>query len=420
MVGLELSENDLFNSFRDPQEHALAVRYSPILLFDAREPFLPVAAGYTIFSQDGASKSMSRRIELRPTGKPEAVMAIEYAIWWDWDIHHLYELEHVWIYVGEYGQVVRVEGSWHGEYKDLNLILEGDHAVFYSEPGKHALASDSQPFIDRTRGLQRGETLFVTSHAHVLVNSMFEGKIRRKVFDQTLVRSYLAQWAFEPAWFFDKRFNFNEPMLVTWQALEAWIPGRVNAVLTTLETQIASSQYRALRLAGTDGHIAGLQRAARNGADGVVLPVHCSMDGYLQLDFDRISGYLESVPMGAMILVENERCINQVAQWINDKKLYQYSILSAEQESWLVMLKNLSPKAVLTVQVNTADSQALARARDSGAVYINPRGLSTTQITAEWVAQAHAQGFGVVAGPVYREVEGTEFENLGIDILWVA
>src|SRR4051794_34441291 len=89
----------------DLEMRALAARYAPIILFDLHEPFLPLAAGYTLFSADAPSPSFSRAITLSGPDRPPAQLAIEYAIWWDWDIQHLYELEHVWVYIDAAGQV---------------------------------------------------------------------------------------------------------------------------------------------------------------------------------------------------------------------------------------------------------------------------------------------------------------------------
>ena len=71
---------------QDESERALAVRYAPVLLFDAREPFLPLAAGYTLFRQSGPSPSFRQSfvVDLAPPDHPPARLAIEYAIWWDW------------------------------------------------------------------------------------------------------------------------------------------------------------------------------------------------------------------------------------------------------------------------------------------------------------------------------------------------
>jgi hypothetical protein len=66
----------------DPETRALAARYAPIILFDQREPFLPLAAGYTLFTADAPSPSFPREITLGATDRPPAQLVIEYAIWW--------------------------------------------------------------------------------------------------------------------------------------------------------------------------------------------------------------------------------------------------------------------------------------------------------------------------------------------------
>ncbi|RPJ43104.1 MAG: hypothetical protein EHM21_11975, partial [Chloroflexi bacterium] len=169
---------ELYQTPRDPQTLDLVARNAPILYFDAREPFLPLAAGYTLFTGDGPSPSFDRIVELRPEDRPAAALAIEYAIWWDWDIHHLYELEHAWVYLDSKGFPVRLEASWHGKYYDLPLNLEGGRAVLLSEAGKHAFAPDPSWFRERALGFRRVETQAVGVHAQVLVNSLFSGKIR--------------------------------------------------------------------------------------------------------------------------------------------------------------------------------------------------------------------------------------------------
>ncbi len=420
MTRLENLLNELYCIPRSAPDQALAERYSPVLLFDHNEPFLPLAAGYTVFRQDGPSQSMKRTIHLRPSGKPAAQVAIEYAIWWDWDIHHLYELEHTWVYVGEDGCVVRVEGSWHGKFNELALRLEGDHAFFYSEPGKHAFASGVEPFLERARKSQRNDARFTSSHAHVLINSMFDGKIRRKVFDQTLVRSYLAQKAFDPSWTFDQRFDFQPAMLLSWAALEDWIPRRVNTYLETLEQETPPSQYRALRVAETDGSLAGLQQAATGGADSAVLPVRCRPDGSPDLDFEKIFKYLEKVPMGALIWLKEEGCISRLAQWVNEKKLYQYSILYAEEVQWLAQFKSLVPRAVMVSRAGAANAQALEEAKACGAVFVHLDHVPAVQVAAGWVSEAHAAGLGVIAGPIGSQAERSAFEHLGADAVWLS
>lgn len=58
----------------DAADFELAAPYTPILKFDAREPLLPEAAGYTVFHAHGESPSFPRRVELAAAGQREAVL----------------------------------------------------------------------------------------------------------------------------------------------------------------------------------------------------------------------------------------------------------------------------------------------------------------------------------------------------------
>ena len=79
------------------------------------EPFLPLVVGYTVFRE--AAKSPSSKFPIDPEGG----IAIEYAIWWDWDIQHLYELEHVWVYLDADENLLKVEASAHGAKSPFSL-----------------------------------------------------------------------------------------------------------------------------------------------------------------------------------------------------------------------------------------------------------------------------------------------------------
>ncbi|QHQ59829.1 hypothetical protein Ana3638_02600 [Anaerocolumna sedimenticola] len=78
---------------------------------------------------------------------------IEYAMWFDYDIQHLYELEHLWIYVDKAGTVKDAEGSFHGKYlkmvqPDTNQVRYEDdrHLMAFSQPGKHAFLPEARLF----------------------------------------------------------------------------------------------------------------------------------------------------------------------------------------------------------------------------------------------------------------------------------
>ena len=97
-------------------EQELALRYAPIVHFDQNEtiPLQPV--GYTIAKETTRSQSFPKREIVVPQ---DAAFVIEYAYYWDYDIQHMYDLEHIWVTVSVDGQVMDAEGSFHGKYLKL-------------------------------------------------------------------------------------------------------------------------------------------------------------------------------------------------------------------------------------------------------------------------------------------------------------
>ncbi len=210
----------------DSHERDLAAHYAPIIRFDRHEPFLPLGAGITVFRQSAPSPSFPRLINLG-----DATMAIEYAVWWDWDIQHLYELEHIWVYIDLVGRVIRAEASWHGGYHDMatdgQIPLYGERVILYSEPGKHAFA----PVLAWL--LQRRDITTICCGEHagtggVLVTDLFRGRIpvKNETADRSVER-YLKTLAFTPSFDFSQHYSDLEYYLVPWIHLDRWIPGRV-------------------------------------------------------------------------------------------------------------------------------------------------------------------------------------------------
>ena len=218
-------------------EHALAKRHAPVLYFDRLEPFLPVAVGYTVFRNGGDSSSFKRSAEL-----PEGVTtAIEYAVWWDWDIEYLYELEHLWVYLDADEQLVLSEGSFHGGFRVLQACdqtpTEQGRLVAYAEPGKHAFAGRPAQLKGRRLSTEvscRG----LAGNGDMLINPMFENQIKASPLQRRLTRRFIKAHSFTPSYEFSKRVDLQNVPLVTWETLEAWIPERVNAWLEQLESQL--------------------------------------------------------------------------------------------------------------------------------------------------------------------------------------
>ncbi len=363
---------------------------------------------------------MRRQVQLNQAGCLPAQLAIEYAIWWDWDIHHLYELEHIWVYVGAGGEVQRVEGSWHGDFHPLALRLEGDHPVVLSEPGKHAFASDVQAFQERRKNTRRSETLNGAGYGHVLINSMFRGKIRGQVFDHVLARSYLAQQAFEPDWDFSKRFSFSPEMLVPWNRLSEWIPHRVNAVLESLESRLLPSEYRAQRVLSVDGSRAALETAERAGADFVAFALGCDEVGRPVPDLKAVLEFCSKIPMGGLLMLRDERVLPAVAGLLQENKdAYDFLLVSSDQPGWLKSLKKQHPRLMTVLPAGEPGDESLQtqKAVKAGAALVNL--LPGGDLSPERIGRFHQAGLGVIAGPFQTRADWQLAERAGADVVWV-
>ena len=457
----------LFDARQNASERALAARYAPILLFDALEPFLPLAAGFTIFRRSGPSPSFRQNyaVDLAPKGQLPASLAIEYAIWWDWDIGHLYELEHVWVFVNDKGQVVRGEASWHGRYHDMRhegqLALRGDHLVLYSEPGKHAFAPTPEWFKERRQRFRRSETSAMAGLGGVLMTPYLEGRVVSTPFKNLLVRSYLAQRAFEPSWDFDQVFEFEQDMLVPWPALADWIPDRVNDWTGRLAREIPPGSYRFLRIGhrGAAAHapgntLASLRKAAELGADmvefdvqqtadrqavlvhdpylvdaqGRVWPVRRSTLAQLQsIDLgggERVPTLSEAIKvcrteqLGAYIELKDGGTIPAVVSAAREHHLARYSIVASFRPDWLADLKAQVTEVDTSVLFSSPCLDAVKLAQSIGATYVHPcweHPHPSALLTPEWVARVREAGMGIICWHEERPQEIAALRQVGVD-----
>ncbi|WP_340013461.1 hypothetical protein [Paenibacillus sp. FSL K6-1318] len=210
-----------------------AMSYAPVLMFDRNEPFYPDFVGVSVLDRSGPSPSFKRDIQF----PAEAVQyVIEFAIWWDYEIGHLYEMEHVWIYVGHDGEVVDCEASFHGKVlrgllKDrVNVV--GRHVCLYSQPGKHAFSPlpvvfELLPDLYSAAGTKAGCD-------GLLVNDLFRGYFETNEQIDAQVTSYLQTKAFVPSMEFDE-YLLKPEMFMTWDQLFGIIPQRINDRLIELE-----------------------------------------------------------------------------------------------------------------------------------------------------------------------------------------
>lgn len=178
----------------------LARAFVPHLRYDRAEPFPLKGIGYTLYESRGKSPSCRRIIEVFPEGR-----TIEYAFYYDFDIQHLYDLEHAFVYLDREGNVTGVESSFHGKF--LNSLIEGvtefeeGHPVLYVQPGKHALLPAPEYFrlvIDRDTACNQN-----AGEAGFLISSMFEGRLFTDGELDRKIEDYIRRnYAFAPTWEF--------------------------------------------------------------------------------------------------------------------------------------------------------------------------------------------------------------------------
>lgn len=456
---------DLRGGQRSDDEHALALQHAPTLRMDAREPFLPLALGYTVFREDGDSSSFPRRITLPPGSD----CAIEYAIWWDWDIEHLYELEHIWVYLDAAGQVIAADASWHGEWHAMQTstspvpLLDGRVAL-YSKPGKHAFAPSTRPLLERRPAVEfacgRGAG---TGGVHV--TPLFAGRIReRNVLGKQLVWTWLESKRFTPSWDFTQLVDLRERIAVPWEALEAWIPDRIRHVLAGLEAGTAPSQRRVLRIAhrgasalAQENSLSAFRVAAARGADMLEVDLRftadkmpvaahdvdlqrvygvdsniadCSLDQLRQLTagrgeplltLEQVAQSCRELMLGLYLDVKDvadEDAAGEVIATLQRHGLLDVTVFGSFRADWMAELKALFPQALTSILFASVHVEPVQLARSLRADFVHAcwERLERPQdhLTPQWLDAVRAAGLGVMIWNEHRADVIHDLHQLGI------
>ncbi len=462
---LETQFDTLDRTIPDAGDYALALRHAPRIRFDAREPFLPLAVGYTIFREDGKSPSFPREIVL----PADAACAVEYAIWWDWDIQHLYELEHIWVYLDADEQVVAADASWHGgQHKMLDAAgavpLEDGRVTLFSEPGKHAFA----PVVDWL--IERKPHTLADCGAHsgrmgVHVTPLFEGIIdARRPLNNNVVHAYLERQAFEPSFEFSKDFDLATAVLVPWAQLFRWIPSRVRWWADHLRETTPPDQRHPLRIAhrgasayAQEGSGASVEKAAQLGADMIEMDVRTSADdipviahdanlqrvfgvegdiGALTLaellaltppnrqpilTFEQMAELCASLGVGLYLDIKEvtPEAMAQVIATLRRRGMINYAIFGSFRPDVVAEIKANAPDAVTSILFSSTHVDPVALAASVGADYVHPCwerfDSPSSLLTADWLERVRAADLGIVCWHEERPAEIAALNALGVD-----
>lgn len=450
-----------------PEDHELALRYAPLIRFDRREPFLPSAVGYSVFRSDDKSASFPRDIVLGA----DIVAVIEYAIWWDWDIQHLYELEHVWVSVDAAGGIVDVEASWHGRFNPMRdekgkLPLQDGRPLLFSEPGKHAFAPSPGPLLQR-RARTDASCGPRAGMMGVHVTPLFAGIIHlRKPLQNRLAHTYLERFQFAPSYEFCQRFDLRQAVFVPWRNLFSWIPGRVAACLESLAAAIAPRERRVLRIAhrgasayALENSLESLRVAAELGADMVEIDIRVTADDVPVVTHDSslkrvygidgnvsdykldelrrltagpgaISSFAEALDLCRGLGLGIYLDIKQLSQGaalalfaaLDERHYAKQVIFGSFRPDYLADIKAARPDAQTSILFNAVDIDAVKLAESVGADFVHPCWEKRAEqphrlLTPEWIAAARAADLGIVCWHEERPTEIAALKALGLDAI---
>lgn len=211
-------------------------KYAPIIYFDQNEPFFPVKVATTVINSTGRSPSFDREFLF---DDERLDFIIEYAIYWDFDIQHLYELEHIWVYVAKDGSVLDCEASSHGSYKKSLLKdksnLDGTQIKLYSQPGKHAFATDVKKLgdlADLEKSTDKG-----AGNAGLIITKPFLGRYETDEHIDQMVQKYLQKYRFKPSMEFEE-YRIPDELYVTWEELYDEVPKRIEKILKQIKENL--------------------------------------------------------------------------------------------------------------------------------------------------------------------------------------
>jgi hypothetical protein len=213
----------------------LAIRYKPHLYADLNETIPLRNVGYSILRETGASPSFDRDLNV-----PQGSFVIEYALFFDFDIQHLYDLEHVWIYVDEKGDVYNIEGSAHGWFFNFQKFVEAleqeTHAPLFIQPGKHSLMPRRDFFwlydnCITTCTVLSGGGLLVPPLLKYLHEELAPMKTPEN--DAKIDKYIRGNLSFQPTMNF-RQAAFPDDILLPWETLEKQIPVRLREILAQI------------------------------------------------------------------------------------------------------------------------------------------------------------------------------------------
>jgi hypothetical protein len=276
---LKNDEHIFKTSHFTPAEWALIEKCAPCIRIDDKEPFPPVKVGITLYTDTHFPPSLLYRYRTFPYWHVQmyikaffttllyihpihlyefwrnrhqpvqiklwngwqarkAKMVIEYAVLYDSDINHIYDLEHIWVYLDEKFRIMGVKGTRHAmhvtQYATPEQIkfVQG-HPVLYAAPGKHSYYQHPS-LMEKglyTRECRRGA-------GRVMDVQYFSTEMWRKLLPYypgkaAIKKAFQSKFVFTPSYSFSNAIHLTRSMMVPWDELEKEVPDRIKVFLQT-------------------------------------------------------------------------------------------------------------------------------------------------------------------------------------------
>lgn len=217
-------------------EMELAKKYMPAIWQDKNETIPIRYVGITVFDHRECSKTFGKRI-LDPA-EWNVQYIIEYAFYWDYDIQHMYDLEHILVGVRDDGSIGTCCTSFHGLIVHSSSMKgmyreEDGHPVLYMQPGKHAFMAD--PFLFNLH-VQKDVCCNSLAGGGLLIPQMLADSMDTDSERDEGIRSWIrSHYSFKPSWKFVAIPEFSNEQLVSSDELLNMIPGLVAEQLKLIE-----------------------------------------------------------------------------------------------------------------------------------------------------------------------------------------
>lgn len=210
---------------------ARAQGFAPILQMDRAEPFRPQCVGLSAFTAE--THSPSSKFLLKPLGD----ICYEFAVFWDYDIGHVYDLEHIWVHVAQ-DRVAAVEATFHGQRHKVAPNLRDGRPLVWVEAGKHA------HFQNRAQrdAMAEATRLMCGSKAGIggihTGNPISDGFGALSELDHRLARLFLTRLQFTPAGGRPLEHDLLDTPMRPWPEMPEYITARIRKLVARLHRDV--------------------------------------------------------------------------------------------------------------------------------------------------------------------------------------